>query len=553
LVPSDVHDHSRRLFGFESKYDPSQDNLLAVKTDNRLEAMTAQDIFIQFLKELFLNVKELGGEVDVIPGLQNSLLGSSSRIDELVACFENCSLGSREDALLCVVPVLRNRNLLPDLTADSPKVRERREQFIKQGDWQHAFGLVRWVCQRSEGSAFERSVYELGSLCRRALLDNNKATRQEGLQEICRLLNSDIREEFLQKQKVSLPSDWTTSQDRIEWWRSFSSQLGWLAWSISTTVPGMGVIQPALRSLNAPKTLPGSTGTGQDQLTTEVGIRALREWLTMPNLEFKRSGEEDDEELCFEWTVKNRYDGLLYFLLLRWVELRVPFPALIQIGYVLAAKYDSNLAFQILRQQGTDVDTFDVEHRSALFNQIAMGDLKAVRLLLEHGADPNGSDKAPHARPLIGAAQIGHVSITTLLLQYGANPNMMDKNGMSALWWAMASDHLDIVKLLLSNGAGTEAIGQDGLTPLIWAASIETLPMLELLIEKEANINARDNDGRTALMIASKDASIPVIQLLLAKGADVHIQDDQGLTALDIAKRRGHEAVIDTLGPLTHD
>jgi ankyrin repeat protein len=552
LVPSDTYDHSRRLFGFGPEHNSSQGDLLAVRTDNRLEAMTAQDIFIQFLKELFLNVKELGGRVDVIPGLQDSLMASSSRIDELVSCFEFCSLGSREDALLCIVPVLRNRNLLPDLAADSPKVRDRREQFIKQGKWQQAFGLLRWLCQRSEGSAFERSVYELGSLCRRALLDNNKAIRQEGLQEICKILKSDIREEFLQLQKVSLPSDWTISHARIEWWRSFSSQLGWLAWSISTTVPGMSVIQPALRSLNAPETLPGSTGTGQDLVATQVGIRALREWLTMRNLEFKRSGEEDDDEYCFEWTVKNRYDGLLYFLLLRWVDLKETFPALIQMGYVLAAKYDSNLAFEILRQQGTDIDAFDVERRSALYNQVAMGDFLASRLLLQNGADPNGSDKGSHARPLVGAAQAGHVSIAELLLQYGANPNMMDNNGTSALWWAMASDHLDIVKLLLSSGAGTEETGYDGLTPLIWAASVQNLQMLEALIEGEANIDARDSDGQTALMqVAFRHDSSAVIRLLLEKGANVNLKDDKGLTALDVAKNRASEAAIAILGPLT--
>jgi ankyrin repeat protein len=556
LVPSDMHDHSRRLFGFQSKPDGTQGDLLAVRTENRLEAMVAQDVFIQFLKQLFLNVKDLGGEVDVIPGLQNTLLGSSSRIDELVSCFELCSLGSREDALLCIVPVLRNRNLLPDLAADSPRVRERREQFIKKGEWQNAFELLRWLCQRSEGSAFERSVYELGALCRRALLDNNKAIRQEGLQETCRLLSTDIREEFLQVQKVSLPSDWTISPARIDWWRSFSSQLGWLAWIISTTVPGMSDIQPNLRTLNVPEDLPGSFGTGQDIQSTQVGIRALREWLTMQNLEFKRTGELDDDEICFKWLVTNQYDGLLYFLLLRWVDLTETLPNLIQMGYIFAAKYDSNLAFQTLRQQGADIEVLDGENRSALYNRIGMEDFEASQLLLENGADPNGSPKSSHARPLVGAAQTGQVNIATLLLRYGANPNMADKNGTSALLWAMDGGYLDMVKLLLSSGAGTEAVGPDGMTPLLWAASKQKIRLLELLVENKANINARDLAGQTAIMLAASTteaASVPVLQFLLANGADIHIRDDKGFTALDLAKEQGFDDVIAILESLSND
>ena len=189
---------------------------------------------------------------------------------------------------------------MPDLAADCAKLRARREQLISQGKWQDAFALLRWLCQRSEGSQFQRSVYELGSLCRRALLNNNDTIRKDGFAQLCKLLNSDIRAEFLKTQKISLPSDLTTSQDRIEWWRSFSSELGWTAWCISTKVPGMNFMQPALKSLNAPESLPG-LGTNQDLEATQTGIRAMQDWLTVRDLEnigFKRSEEDDDDQWC---------------------------------------------------------------------------------------------------------------------------------------------------------------------------------------------------------------------------------------------------------------
>lgn len=553
LVPSDLIDDSRRLFGFEPKEGLPLGDLLAIRTENEVETMAAQDIFIQFLKEVCLNIKELGGEVDVVSGIQNSLLGSCTRIDELVSCFEANSLGSREDALLCIVPVLRNRNLLPDLAADCAKVRARREQLISKGKWRNAFELLRWLCQRSEGSQFERSVYELGSLCRRALLNNSETIRKEGFAQTCKLLNSDIREEFLQAQKVSLSSDLTMSQDRIEWWRSFSSQLGWTAWIISTKVPGMSFMQPGLKSLNAPESLSDLAGTNRDLEATQTGIRAMQDWLTVRDLEntgFKRSGEDEDDQWCFDWAVENKYYGLIYFLLLKWLEMSEHIPALVTLGYSLAANKHSQFALQILLRQGAEIDSPDIQGCPALFNQAALGNVEGIVLLLDNGADPNGSDKASHGRPLIAAVYGGHIKATESLLQYGANLNVLDHNGMTALWWAMASDHFDIVELLLSSGAGTESVGSDGLTPLLWAATEKNLAVLELLINHGANINAQNNSGKTALMRAVyREHSVPVLRLLLDKGADVHMKDDRGLTALDMANKANFYEAIAILGP----
>ncbi|CAI7630602.1 unnamed protein product [Penicillium crustosum] len=553
LVPSNLIDGSQRLFGFEPKEGLPLGDLLAIRTENELETMAAQDIFIQFLKEVCLNINELGGEVDVVSGIQNSLLGSCTRIDELVSCFEANSLGSREDSLLCIVPVLRSRNLLPDLAADCAKVRARREQLISQGKWQDAFALLRWLCQRSEGSQFQRSVYELGCLCRRALLNNNETIRKDGFAQICKLLNSDIREEFLQAQNISLPSDWTTSQDSIEWWRSFSSELGWTAWCISTKVPGMNFMQPALKSLNAPESLSGLVGTNQDPEATKTGIRAMQDWLTVRDFEntgFKRSGEDEDDQWCFEWAVENKYNGLIYFLLLKWVEMSEHIPALIALGYFLAASKHSHFAMRILLRQGADIDSPDVNGCPALFNQAVVGNVEGIVMLLDNGADPNGSNKAPHARPLIASVYGGHITATASLLKYGANVNMVDQHGMTALWWAMASDHIDIVELLLSSGAGTESVGSDGSTALIWASTDKSLAILELLIKHGANINAQDTDGETALMrAASREHSVPVLRLLLENGADARMKDDRGRTALDMAKEANFYEAIAILEP----
>ncbi|KAJ5565942.1 hypothetical protein N7535_007580 [Penicillium sp. DV-2018c] len=538
LIRSGLVDDSHRLFGFESEGGLPEGKVLVVRTENELETMAAQDIFIHFFREICTHVKDLGGEVDVVSAIHASFSSSSTRIDELVSCFEAHSLGSREDALLCIVPVLRNQNILPDLAADCPKVRQRREQFIRQGRWTDAFALLRWICQRSEGSSFERSVCELGSLCRRALLNNDDSVRKEGFAQLCKLLNSDIREEFLQTQNISLSSDWTTSQHRTEWWSSFTRQLGWTAWSISIKAPGMGFMQPTLISLCVPQSLPGLVCSDQSPEATQAAVLAMQEWLAMRDLEVNRSGESEADQLCFQWAVENDYHALLYFLLLKWVELSERHPAFAQIGYVHAAITGSSLAIQILVRQGADINSLNDDHWPALSSQAAIGNAEAVQLLLDNGADPNGNNKAPQANPLITAAQRGHTVVAEMLLKYGANANIQGPPGATAIWWAMANNNVDLVEMLLVNGAGTESIGFDGLTPLLWATTRENLPILEMLIDHGANINARDMSGRTAMMLAaSENFSAPVLQLLRDKKADKDLKDDEGFTAQDLAEQ----------------
>jgi len=59
------------------------------------------------------------------------------------------------------------------------------------------------------------------------------------------------------------------------------------------------------------------------------------------------------------------------------------------------------------------------------------GHLHIVRLLLEHGVDPNTpEDAAPHGRALFEACSANHLQVAELLLEHGANPNAgTDSNG----------------------------------------------------------------------------------------------------------------------------
>jgi hypothetical protein len=83
-----------------------------------------------------------------------------------------------------------------------------------------------------------------------------------------------------------------------------------------------------------------------------------------------------------------------------------------------AARGDSPKATQLL-SQADFIDERDDEGRTPLLLAVAGGRLDMVRLLLEHGADPNAADRSG-LTPLAQARQKGYVEIAAALTHAGA-------------------------------------------------------------------------------------------------------------------------------------
>jgi ankyrin repeat protein len=87
------------------------------------------------------------------------------------------------------------------------------------------------------------------------------------------------------------------------------------------------------------------------------------------------------------------------------------------------------------------------EHLSHLLvKAITNGQTEIVRLLLEHGANPNGTPENPS--PLIEGITNGQTEIVRLLLEHGANPNGTPENP-SPLIEAIRHSRTSIVSILL--------------------------------------------------------------------------------------------------------
>ena len=102
----------------------------------------------------------------------------------------------------------------------------------------------------------------------------------------------------------------------------------------------------------------------------------------------------------------------------------------------------------------------------------ALGNPHVVRLLLEHGANPNTAKTDDGSTPLWVASQEGHVEVAQLLLDRNADPNAATTDdGCTPLHMASENGHLDVAQLLLGHNADPNAARTDtGSTPLCMAS-----------------------------------------------------------------------------------
>lgn len=123
---------------------------------------------------------------------------------------------------------------------------------------------------------------------------------------------------------------------------------------------------------------------------------------------------------------------------------------------------------------------------------------------------------------LIKAASIGDISAVKALLEKGADVNAKNNDGTTALIQASEYGYSDIVKMLLAKGADVNAIDEFGRMALFVASMQGHYDIVKALLEKGADVNAK------------------IGRFIVGGGRST-------VTALDVAKEKGHEEIVQLL------
>ncbi len=181
----------------------------------------------------------------------------------------------------------------------------------------------------------------------------------------------------------------------------------------------------------------------------------------------------------------------------------------------------SRRTLEQLAQHGANINA-SVGEFTPLMAASYCGDLEAAAWLIDQGADVKARTNAG-CTALNGAAVAGNAAIVKLLLEHGADPNVRYEE--------------------------PDTIG-DFQTPLMNAAWKGHADCVKLLLEHGADVNVQGGPfKRTPLLCAATNGSVETIRLLVAKGANMEARDWSDATPRDWAKRRGDSEIIALLQP----
>ncbi|HEY7174049.1 MAG TPA: ankyrin repeat domain-containing protein, partial [Micromonosporaceae bacterium] len=194
---------------------------------------------------------------------------------------------------------------------------------------------------------------------------------------------------------------------------------------------------------------------------------------------------------------------------------------------------------------------------TALAAPISTGDIEAVRLLLAAGVDPRVPTPAElygegyedeQAWPTVYAAIRSECSpvLIRLLLDHGADPNESGPDGRSPYRLADADGRDDVTALLLAYG------GRDDSTPvdrfLAACRRADRAAATRLLAEHPRLVDELGRDDRAAIVTAARHGESDAVRLMLDLGLPVDARDfENGATALHAAAYAGSAKTVRAL------
>lgn len=194
---------------------------------------------------------------------------------------------------------------------------------------------------------------------------------------------------------------------------------------------------------------------------------------------------------------------------------------------VLSLRLNQRAALTLLLQSGKA----DLKARGGPFRNypvceaVRVQNWPVLRLLLEHGADPNVIDFKGYP-PIVRAVREGrNADVLQVLLDHGADVNAAQKDGQTALTEAVLKRWLGGAELLLKHGA--DANGKIATYPYLNHLCLNHVPpritdtrWFRVFIDAGANVDSQNHDTWTPLRECVFYGYVDMVHELLELGAD---------------------------------
>lgn len=239
--------------------------------------------------------------------------------------------------------------------------------------------------------------------------------------------------------------------------------------------------------------------------------------------------------------------------------------------FMYAVLYSDAATVAQLLERGADPNKRNDADATALM--WAATNLEKTRLLLDHGAEVNARSNDGRTPLLIAATQAGAAPIVKLLLEHGANPNPPGRGlgDSSPLRDAATAGDPGVMQLLIDHGANVRAAGGGALSGAMEAECAKCIELLtkgvdagaytsallsvavggdvnevKFALDHGADVNTSDGEGRTPLMFAANSDRLPLdtVKLLIDHGANVNTKNMDGDSVLDRAKLHGESPIV---------